>query len=157
LDATIAELGRFDHDSGRFRLNLGYFDHHCRPSGKRQLYSPRLPSSAHHATLTRFFRRTLSTLKVTPSEVVTDAAPVYPRMLDELIPQAWHHVERYVNNPIEADHSQLKHRLGPMRDCNRQDNVGDHRRTRLRSEPPTRPLRTGRRRPAGNAGVDGLR
>ena len=36
----------------------------------------------------RFFRRALSTLKVTPSEVVTDAAPVYPGVLDELIPQA---------------------------------------------------------------------
>lgn len=63
----------------------------------------------------RFFRRALSTLKVTPAEVVTDAAAVYPGVLDELIPQAWHHVERYANNPIEADHSQLKHRLRPMR------------------------------------------
>jgi transposase-like protein len=59
----------------------------------------------------RFFRRALSMLKVTPGEVVTDAAAVYPAVLDELIPQAWHHVEQYANNPIEADHSQLKHRL----------------------------------------------
>ncbi|GAA4261499.1 hypothetical protein GCM10022255_094320 [Dactylosporangium darangshiense] len=36
-------------------------------------------------------------------------------MLDELIPSAWHHVERYANNPVEADHSQLKRRLRPMR------------------------------------------
>jgi transposase, IS6 family len=63
----------------------------------------------------RFFRRTLSTLKVTPSEVVTDAAAIYPGVLDELIPSAWHHVDRYANNPIEADHGQLKHRLKPMR------------------------------------------
>jgi IS6 family transposase len=63
----------------------------------------------------RFFRRALTTLKVTPIEVVTDAAAVYPAVLDELIPSAWHHVERYANNPIEADHSQLKHRLRPMR------------------------------------------
>jgi transposase-like protein len=62
-----------------------------------------------------FFRRALSALKVTPSEVVTDAAAVYPAVLDELIPSAWHHVEQYANNPIEADHSQLKHRLRPMR------------------------------------------
>ncbi len=62
----------------------------------------------------RFFRRAPSTLKVTPTEVVTDAAPVYPAVLDELIPSAWHHVGRYANNPIEADHSQLKHRLRPM-------------------------------------------
>jgi transposase-like protein len=27
----------------------------------------------------------------------------------------WHHVERYANNAIEADHSQLKRRLRPMR------------------------------------------
>jgi transposase-like protein len=30
-------------------------------------------------------------------------------------PSAWHHVERYANNRIEADDSQLKHRLRPMR------------------------------------------
>jgi transposase, IS6 family len=47
--------------------------------------------------------------------VVTDAAPVYPAVLDELIPSAWHHVERHANNPIEADHSKLKHRLRAMR------------------------------------------
>jgi transposase-like protein len=63
----------------------------------------------------RFFRQALSTLKVTPSEVVTDAAPVYPSVLDELIPSAWHHIEQYANNPIEADHSRLKHRLRSMR------------------------------------------
>jgi transposase-like protein len=63
----------------------------------------------------RFFQRALSTLKVTPSEVVTDAAAIYPAILDELIPKAWHHVEQHANNPIEADHSQLKHRLRPMR------------------------------------------
>jgi transposase-like protein len=63
----------------------------------------------------RFFTRALSTLKVKPSEVVTNKAPVYPRVLDELIPAAWHHVEQYANNRIEADHGRLKHRLRPMR------------------------------------------
>ena len=57
----------------------------------------------------RFFRRALKMLKVTPSEVVTDAAAIYPAVLDELIPFAWHRVEHYVNNPIEADHSQVRH------------------------------------------------
>ena len=56
----------------------------------------------------------LATLTVTPCEVVTDAAPVYPRVLDELVPAAWHHVERWANNRIEADHSRLKQRLRPM-------------------------------------------
>jgi transposase-like protein len=63
----------------------------------------------------RFFRRALFALKVMPTDVVADAAAVYPGVLDELIPSAWHHVERYANNPIEADHSRLKHRLRPMR------------------------------------------
>jgi transposase-like protein len=56
------------------------------------------------ASARRFFRRVLTTLKVTPAEVVTDAAAIYPAVLDELIPSVWHHVERYANNPIEADH-----------------------------------------------------
>jgi transposase-like protein len=63
----------------------------------------------------RFFRRALGMLKVTPSEVVTDAAAVYPAVFDELIPSVWHHVERYANNLVEADHSLLKHRLRSMR------------------------------------------
>jgi len=63
----------------------------------------------------RFFARALSTLKATPSEVVTDAAVVYPGVLEALVPAAWHHIEQYANNPIEADHSQLKHRLRSMR------------------------------------------
>src|SRR4030095_2897806 len=45
------------------------------------------------ATARRFFQRALATLKVTPTEVVTDAAPIYPTVLEELIPAAWHHVE----------------------------------------------------------------
>lgn len=63
----------------------------------------------------RFLRRALSILKVTPTEVVTDAAAVYPAVVEDLVPQAWNYVERYANNPIEADHSQLKHRSRPMR------------------------------------------
>jgi IS6 family transposase len=69
-------------------------------------------------------------LKVTPSEVVTDADAIYPAVLAELIPSAWHHVERHPNNPIEADHSQLKHRLRPMRgpqtDRTTQVNIAGH-------------------------------
>jgi transposase-like protein len=63
----------------------------------------------------RFFTRALRALKVVPSEVVTDAASVYPAVLEELVPSAWHHVEQYANNPVEADHGQLKRRLRPMR------------------------------------------
>jgi transposase-like protein len=73
-------------------------------------------------------------LKVPPREVVTDAAPVYPAVLDELLPSAWHHVEQYVNNPIEADHSQLKRRVRPMRAADRSNRAGGHRWARLRPE-----------------------
>jgi IS6 family transposase len=53
-------------------------------------------------------RRAMATLKVRPAEAITDAAPVYPAVLDELVPSAWHHVERHANNRVEAEHSQLK-------------------------------------------------
>ncbi len=67
------------------------------------------------AAARRLFTRAMTTLKVTSTEVVTDAAPVYPGVLDDLVPTAWHHVEQYVNNRIEADCGRLKHRLRPMR------------------------------------------
>jgi transposase-like protein len=52
---------------------------------------------------------------VVPVEVITDRAPTYPRVLDEMWPAVWHHVERYANNRVEADHAQLKRWLHPMR------------------------------------------
>ena len=63
----------------------------------------------------RFFERAIGSTKVTPVQVVTDKAAVYPRVLDELVPTAWHRTDRYGNNRVEADHGQLKRRLRPMR------------------------------------------
>jgi IS6 family transposase len=63
----------------------------------------------------RFFDRAIGTTKIRPSEVVTDRAAVYPKVLDELVPAAWHRTDRYGNNRVEADHGQLKRRLRPMR------------------------------------------
>lgn len=62
----------------------------------------------------RLFHRALATVKTVPAEM-TDRAAVYPAVLDELIPSAWHHIERHANNPIESDHAQLKRRLRAMR------------------------------------------
>jgi transposase, IS6 family len=56
-----------------------------------------------------------NTTGVRPTEVVTDRTATYPRVLDQVVPAAWHHVERYANNRVEADHAQLKRRLRPMR------------------------------------------
>jgi transposase-like protein len=59
----------------------------------------------------RFFTRALEHGS-RPSEVSTDRAPAYPRVLDELLPSACHVVEQYGNNPIESDHGRLKSHCG---------------------------------------------
>jgi IS6 family transposase len=66
----------------------------------------------------RFFTRALEHGS-RPSEVSTDRAPAYPRVLDELLPSVCHVLEQYANNPIEADHGRLKSRLRPMRGLKR--------------------------------------
>jgi transposase-like protein len=38
-----------------------------------------------------------------------------PVVLDQLLPAAWHHTDRYANNRVECDHGRLKARLRPMR------------------------------------------
>jgi transposase-like protein len=70
-----------------------------------------------------FFERAIGTTKVAPVEVVTDQAATYPAVLEELLPAAWHHTERYANNPVEADHGRLRARLGPMRCLKRDGNA----------------------------------
>jgi transposase-like protein len=68
-----------------------------------------------HVTVYRWVQRFTPLLADAARFARHAPAPVYHGVLDELVPQAWHHVEPYANNPIEADHSQLKHRLRPMR------------------------------------------
>ena len=70
------------------------------------------------AAARRFFARARS-VGVRPVEVTTDRAPAYSRVLDEQLPAALHVVERYANNPVEADHGRLKARLRPMRGLQR--------------------------------------
>jgi transposase-like protein len=50
-----------------------------------------------------------------PVEVSTDRAPVYPRIIDALVPAARHVFEQYTNNAGLADHGRLKARPGAMR------------------------------------------
>jgi transposase-like protein len=75
------------------------------------LVSPRRDVRAAH----RFFQQAIGATKVTPVEVTTDKAPVYPGVLEELLPTAWHRTDQYANNRIECDHGRLKARLRPMR------------------------------------------
>jgi transposase, IS6 family len=63
----------------------------------------------------RFFERAIGTTKVMPAEVVTDRAPTYLLVVEELLPAAWHRTDRYTNNQLEADHGRLKARLRLMR------------------------------------------
>jgi transposase-like protein len=88
--------------------------------------SPRRDAKAAH----RFFRRAIGTTKITPVEVVTDHAPVYPGVPGELAPAAWHRTDQYANNRVEADHGRLKARLGPMRgfkqDCSARVIIAGH-------------------------------
>ena len=63
----------------------------------------------------RFFERAIGTTKTAPAEVITDQAPVYPVVLEDLLPASWHRTDRYANNRVECDHGRLKARLRPMR------------------------------------------
>jgi transposase-like protein len=60
----------------------------------------------------RLVQRAIGTAKVTPVAVATDHAAVYPGVLEELAPAAWHRTDQDANNRIEADHGRLKARLG---------------------------------------------
>ena len=66
-------------------------------------------------TVRQFFEQAITTTRVLPHEVVTDRAPTYPVVLEDLLPAAWNRTDRYANNAVECDHGRLKARLRPMR------------------------------------------
>ena len=49
---------------------------------------------------------------------------MYPAVLEDLLPAAWHCTEQYANNRIEADHGRVKSRLRPMRGLKHDRNAG---------------------------------
>jgi transposase-like protein len=59
-------------------------------------------------TVRQFFEQAITTTRVLPREVVTDRAPTYPVVLEDLLPAAWHRTDRYANNAVECDHGRLK-------------------------------------------------
>jgi hypothetical protein len=67
----------------------------------------------------RLFEQAIGRTRISPMEVTTDRYRVYPRVLDELLPAAFHDTEVHANNPIETDHGRLKARLRPMRGLKR--------------------------------------
>jgi len=96
----------------------------------------------------RFFGRALATLKVTPSEVVTDAAAIYPAVIEEFDPVGVA-PRRTVRQQSDRGRSQPAQTPAQTdaRAANGSDRAGDHCRTRLHAESPSRPLRTRTRRP----------
>jgi IS6 family transposase len=79
------------------------------------LVSPRRDARAAR----RFFATAIMRTGTQPAEVVTDRVRIYPAVLDEVLPGAFHNVEQYANNAVEADHGRLKARLRPMRGLKR--------------------------------------
>ncbi len=67
----------------------------------------------------RFFAQAIGRTRISPVEVTTDRYRAYPRVLDEMLPAAFHETEVHANNPIETDHGRLKARLRPMRGLKR--------------------------------------
>ena len=67
----------------------------------------------------RFFKQAIGATRVRPVEVTTDRAPVYPAVLEALLPGPWHRTDQYANNRVECDHGRLKARRRPMRGLSR--------------------------------------
>ena len=70
------------------------------------------------AATRRFFTQALGH-GLRPTEVTTDRAAAYRRVIEELIPAACHVTEQYANNVVETDHGRLKARLRPIRGLKR--------------------------------------
>ena len=89
-----------------------------------------------------FLDSAMAVTQTEPVEVVTDRAHAYVRVIKDLLPTAWYHVEQYVNNPVECDHGRLKAWLRPMRGLKRQRSArvicAGHA---FDAEPSPRPLR----------------
>jgi transposase, IS6 family len=73
-----------------------------------------LVSAGRTAEAARAFFAPAQRRATAPVEVTTDRAPVYPSVLDALVPAARRITEKYANNIIEADHGRLKSRLRLM-------------------------------------------
>ena len=62
----------------------------------------------------RFFTGALAGA-TSPTEVTTDRAPAYPRIVEDVLPGALHSTVPYATNRVEADHGRLKAPAPPMR------------------------------------------
>jgi transposase-like protein len=65
-----------------------------------------------HVTVYRWVQR-FTPLLADAARLANTHPAIYPAVVEDVLPSAWHHVEQYANNPVEADHAQLKRRLRP--------------------------------------------
>jgi hypothetical protein len=92
----------------------------------------------------QFFQQASGATKVTPAEVTTDQAPVYPPVLEALLPAAWHRTDRYAKKPGRVRSRPAEGpaatdawaQAGPQRQ-------GDHQRSRVHAEHSAWTLRAG--------------
>jgi transposase-like protein len=63
----------------------------------------------------RFFERAIGTTKIAPAEVTTDQAPVYPAVLEDLLPAAWHRTDRRAKQSGRGRSREAEAWLRPMR------------------------------------------
>jgi DDE domain len=66
-----------------------------------------------------FFERAIDRTRISPVEVTTDRYRAYPRIIDDLLPAAFHDTVAHANNPLETDHGRLKAGFGPSRGLTR--------------------------------------
>ena len=102
-----------------------------------------------------FFSRAMS-LGRRPVGATTDRAPVYPRVIDELVSSARHVLEQYATHRSRPWPAQSQTAPDARTQTPR---FGAHhrRRARLRAEPTTRPLRARHPRAIGRAGPGRIR
>ena len=94
------------------------------------------------AAARRFFTRALRTLKVTPTEVVTDAPPRSTQPCSpSCCPRRGTTSSGTPTTRSRPTTASSNTGYAPCAACGRTDRAGGHRRTRLRPEPAPRPLR----------------
>jgi transposase, IS6 family len=68
--------------------------------------------------------RTIGRTRIWPVKVTTARYRAYSRVLDELLPAAFHDTEAHANNGRETDHGRLEARLRRMRGLKRDRTTG---------------------------------
>jgi transposase InsO family protein len=60
-----------------------------------------VPARRHAGAARRLFQQAIKITKVQPTEIVTDKATMYPAVLEELLPAAWHCTDRYATTELK--------------------------------------------------------